>query len=311
MRAPTPVASGGGGRARESVGALPAGPGVYRFRDPAGRVMYVGRATSLRSRVGSYWGGLADRPHLRRMVAGVSGIDALVCASTHEAAWLERNLLQRSLPRWNRVRGGTETPTWVVVDDTVSTPGVVATPAARPEAFGPYLGYEQTSLVVRGLRRAWPLHLTGTRLTSVQRDLADAVGADPSLRDVWARAVRDVLRGDPVAVGRTVEALTAARDEAARASGFETAQAIQEELAAVAWLVQPQRVTGCTPADLVVAGWADDVLVRLRAHEGRLDEWTVLVTDWDHAQRVVEATPQPWREFARENALLQAALLRG
>ncbi|GID27895.1 hypothetical protein Abr02nite_28780 [Paractinoplanes brasiliensis] len=43
---------------RELSARLPAAPGVYRFRDPGGRVLYVGRATNLRSRVGSYWGDL-------------------------------------------------------------------------------------------------------------------------------------------------------------------------------------------------------------------------------------------------------------
>src|SRR5271157_752972 len=40
---------------------LPLAPGVYRFRDQAGRVLYVGRAISLRRRVLSYWGDLGDR----------------------------------------------------------------------------------------------------------------------------------------------------------------------------------------------------------------------------------------------------------
>ena len=42
---------------------LPPAPGVYRFRDQAGRVLYVGRAVSLRRRVLSYWGDLGDRRH--------------------------------------------------------------------------------------------------------------------------------------------------------------------------------------------------------------------------------------------------------
>jgi len=40
---------------------LPLAPGVYRFRDASGRVLYLGRATSLRRRVASYWGDLSAR----------------------------------------------------------------------------------------------------------------------------------------------------------------------------------------------------------------------------------------------------------
>jgi excinuclease UvrABC nuclease subunit len=43
------------------VARLPSEPGVYRFRDAGGRVLYVGRATALRSRVGSYWSDLRGR----------------------------------------------------------------------------------------------------------------------------------------------------------------------------------------------------------------------------------------------------------
>src|SRR3982751_1210169 len=98
---------------RLMVAALPRAPGVYRFRDGRGRVLYVGRATELRSRVGSYWGELRGRRHLRRMVTAVARIEAVACDSVHEAAWLERNLLEESLPRWNRTAGGAEVPAYL------------------------------------------------------------------------------------------------------------------------------------------------------------------------------------------------------
>jgi excinuclease UvrABC nuclease subunit len=80
------------------VRRLPSEPGVYRFRDAGGRVLYVGRATVLRSRVGSYWSDLRGRRHLTRMVAQVVRIEAVACGSVHEAAWLERNLLETAMP---------------------------------------------------------------------------------------------------------------------------------------------------------------------------------------------------------------------
>jgi excinuclease ABC subunit C len=83
---------------RATVARLPLGPGVYRFRDAAGRVLYVGRAVCLRRRVASYWGDLGDRRHLAPMVARIAQVEAVPCASAHEAAWLERNLLERRTP---------------------------------------------------------------------------------------------------------------------------------------------------------------------------------------------------------------------
>ena len=54
---------------RPAVGTIPESPGVYRFRDPGGRVIYVGKAKSLRSRLNSYFGDLASlHPRTAQMV---------------------------------------------------------------------------------------------------------------------------------------------------------------------------------------------------------------------------------------------------
>ena len=61
-----------------SAPLLPPGPGVYRFRDQAGQVLYIGRAISLRRRVLSYWGDLGDRGHLAPMVARIARVEAAI-----------------------------------------------------------------------------------------------------------------------------------------------------------------------------------------------------------------------------------------
>jgi len=99
-----------------AVASLPRAPGVYRFRDARGGVLYLGRAVNLRRRVACYWGDLGSRGHLAPMVARIAGVQALVCDSEHEAAWLERNLLERRLPRWNRTAGGEEVPVYIRLD---------------------------------------------------------------------------------------------------------------------------------------------------------------------------------------------------
>src|SRR5277367_1113612 len=108
-----PEASSAGAAPRDDALRLPAAPGVYRFKDADGRVLYLGRAVSLRRRVVSYWGDLGGRGHLTPMVARIARVEAVVCDSAHEAAWLERNLLQRRLPPWNRCVGGQEAEVWI------------------------------------------------------------------------------------------------------------------------------------------------------------------------------------------------------
>ena len=136
------------------VRRLPRAPGVYRFRDARGRVLYIGRATDLRSRVASYWS-LRDRPHLRRMVAAIHRLEALTCDSVHEAAWLERNLLEERLPRWNRTAGGAEAPVFLRLDPGPARPGLRT---SYTEGFGPYLGGARARLALSALLRVHPLH---------------------------------------------------------------------------------------------------------------------------------------------------------
>jgi len=69
-----------------AVRALPAEPGVYRFLDSRGTVLYLGRATALRARVASYWAAdLGDRRHLALMVSRVTRIEAVRCGGRHPA----------------------------------------------------------------------------------------------------------------------------------------------------------------------------------------------------------------------------------
>jgi excinuclease ABC subunit C len=161
-----------------AVSRLPHAPGVYRFLGRGGRVLYVGRAADLRHRVSSYWGDLRDRPRLRRMVAAIEDVEAVVCDSGHEAAWLERNLLRARRPPWNRSRGE-EVPVYVRLDGRPRSPGLAvvhrvggrAAPA-RVEHHGPYLGSTRVALAVAGLQRVLPVAWTADGLSGGQVDLA-------------------------------------------------------------------------------------------------------------------------------------------
>ena len=126
-----------GSSARSIVAMLPTGPGVYRFRDARNRTLYIGRAVSLRRRVASYWGGLGDRPRLSAMVRTIDRVEAVSCDSEHEAAWLERNLLERHIPRWNLTADGQEVAVCIRLDGSASAPGLsVVHTAGKPTADG-------------------------------------------------------------------------------------------------------------------------------------------------------------------------------
>jgi excinuclease ABC subunit C len=262
------------------VALLPAEPGVYRFRDERGRALYIGRATNLRQRVGSYGGDLRDRRHLRRMVPRIARIEAVVCDSGHEAAWLERNLLEQRKPYWNRSRGGQEVPVYLRLDKRGLTIVHEHQIGGGGRLFGPYLGGAKTRLAVSGLRRA---------------------NASPD--DVVRLLARDASTMDTVRAE-----LVRRRDRASQALAFELAGRVQLELEALDWLSAEQKVTLSTMEDVDICGWAGGIMVRFELRVGRVRSWTQTPCLEAAAVARLAATPVDWRPFAARAATLAASL---
>ncbi len=82
--------------------ALPAKPGVYMFKNANGRIIYVGKAASLRNRVRSYFGSThAFEAKTRRLVAQIADIEFILTGSAQEALLLEATLVKRHQPFYN------------------------------------------------------------------------------------------------------------------------------------------------------------------------------------------------------------------
>lgn len=87
---------------RPAPGSIPVEPGVYRFRDPHGRVIYVGKAKSLRSRLTSYFADLTGlAPRTRQMVMTAGSVEWTVVNTEVEALQLEYNWIKEFDPRFN------------------------------------------------------------------------------------------------------------------------------------------------------------------------------------------------------------------
>jgi excinuclease ABC subunit C len=286
---------------------------VYRFRDADGQALYLGRAVSLRRRVASYWRDLGDRPHLSAMVRAIARIEAVECASEHEAAWLERNLLERQLPPWNRTAGGQEVEVYLRLDASAHSAGLtVVHDRGRGDAtrhFGPYLGGQRVRLAAAGLLRVFPLDYASGAAGTV-RELGRRRGADPADRPALAAAIGAVLAREHDAVAAVRAELLGRRAAAAADEAYEVAGRIQAELAALDWVTAPQRVAviEATGADAVACGWADSLLIQFSIQDGRIRGWCQDRASAAEAAPVLARTPPQWREFAGHAALLAARL---
>ncbi|MET8425908.1 excinuclease ABC subunit UvrC [Nocardia sp. NPDC004860] len=127
---------------RPAPGTIPVEPGVYKFRDKFGQVIYVGKAKSLRQRLNSYFADVAGlHPRTRQMVTTAAGVEWTVVSTEVEALQLEYNWIKEFDPRFNvRYRDDKSYPVLAVGLDE-EYPRVFVYRGARKKGvryFGPY-----------------------------------------------------------------------------------------------------------------------------------------------------------------------------
>ena len=242
-------------RLREAVGQLPAGPGVYLFKDAKGVVLYVGKAKSLRSRVASYFQPSANLAASRgeridRMVRElVEQIDVLECDSEVDALLRENRLIKDIHPPYNAdLKDGKSFPyLQIATDEDFPRVSITRSPKARgAKLYGPFVS-------VAELRAALPRMQRVFKFRTCNLDLSDG---DESRRDfrpciLWnirqcsapcaarvtradyaarIRRLRQFLESKGAAVRRDLEARM---KQAAERLEFEQAAALRDELRAL------------------------------------------------------------------------------
>src|SRR6202012_3521495 len=129
-------------RYRPKPGEIPEEPGVYKFRDERGRVIYVGKAKSLRQRLNSYFADIsALHARTRQMVTSAASVEWTVVRTEVEALQLEFNWIKEFDPRFNvRYRDDKSYPSLAVTLNEEYPRLQVMRGAKRPGVryFGPY-----------------------------------------------------------------------------------------------------------------------------------------------------------------------------
>ncbi|MDE8669685.1 excinuclease ABC subunit UvrC [Pseudarthrobacter sp. H3Y2-7] len=127
---------------RPQTGEIPTNPGVYRFRDPHGRVIYVGKAKNLRSRLNSYFANPAGLlPKTHAMVHAASSVEWTVVGSELESLQLEYTWIKEFKPRFNVVFRDDKTYPYLALTMSEKFPRVQVMRGDRRKGtryFGPY-----------------------------------------------------------------------------------------------------------------------------------------------------------------------------
>lgn len=154
---------------KEQVALLPLSPGVYQFVDHTGKIIYVGKAKSLRKRVSSYFVEHRDHsPKVRVMVKQIVEIRHIVVDSETDALLLENALIKSLQPRYNILLKDDKTYPWIVLRNEPfpriqSTRRVVRDGS---EYFGPYGSISMQRSVLEFIREVIPLRTCGFNLSA-------------------------------------------------------------------------------------------------------------------------------------------------
>ena len=144
----------------EQLEAVQPRPGVYLLKDKHGKVIYVGKAKNLRSRVRTYFRGGDERSQVRFLMQRVTGLETLVTANDKEALILENNLIKQYKPRYNiRLK---DDKSYVSVKVTVQDawPRVLVTRKIVKDGgkyFGPYASAVSVRDTLDTIRKVIPL----------------------------------------------------------------------------------------------------------------------------------------------------------
>jgi excinuclease ABC subunit C len=260
---------------RPAPGTIPEAPGVYKFREPGGRVIYVGKAKSLRSRLNSYFADVAMlHPRTRQMVTTAASVEWTVVATEVEALQLEYNWIKEFDPRFNvRYRDDKSYPVLAVtLNEEYPRLHVYRGPRRKGvRYFGPYAHAWAIRETLDLLLRVFPARTCSNgvfkRHGQIGRPcLLGYIGkcSAPCVGKVSADEHRDIVENfcDFLA-GRTDHMMRRLEKEMNAASAeleFERAARLRDDLAAMRRAMEKQAVVLGDGTDADVVAFAHDEL---------------------------------------------------
>ncbi|MCX5045192.1 excinuclease ABC subunit UvrC [Aldersonia sp. NBC_00410] len=260
---------------RPAPGSIPVEPGVYKFRDQYGRVIYVGKAKSLRSRLNSYFADVFSlHPRTRQMVTAAASVEWTVVSTEVEALQLEYNWIKEFDPRFNvRYRDDKSYPVLAVTLNE-EYPRLFVYRGARRKGvryFGPYSHAWAIRETLDLLLRVFPSRTCSTGVFKRHNQIGrpcllgyiDKCSA-PCVGRVSAAEHRQIVEDfcDFLAgkTDRLVRDLENRMRAASEALDFESAARLRDDIAALRRALEKQAVVLGNGTDADVVAFATDDL---------------------------------------------------
>jgi len=255
--------------------AIPDGPGVYLFKDADGRVIYVGKAISLRKRTANYFQQRHNlHPRTAAMVEASATLEWMLVSGEVEALQLEYNLIKRHQPRYNVRYRDDKTYPWLAVTVGEEIPRPRVERGAKRKGtryFGPYTHAYAIRETLDLLLRTFPMRTCSQGVFDRQRRL----GRPCILYDIGkcsGPCVGHISPEDHRAIveefitfmeGRTKPTLRRIEEEmraAAEALNFEAAARLRDQLGSVRTAMERQQMVSSSAEDFDIAAFAEDAL---------------------------------------------------
>ncbi|HEY3646340.1 MAG TPA: excinuclease ABC subunit UvrC, partial [Streptosporangiaceae bacterium] len=260
---------------RPAPGEIPESPGVYRFRDQRGRVIYVGKAKSLRQRLNQYFADFAGlHPRTQMMLQTAAGVEWTVVGTEVEALQLEYSWIKEFDPRFNIKYRDDKSYPYLAVTMGDEYPRVMVMRGAKRKGtryFGPYSHAWAIRDTVDTLLRVFPVRTCSAgvfkRSGQIGRPcLLGYIGkcSAPCVKRVSAEEHRrlaedfcDFMAGQ---TSRFASRLEAEMKQAAREEEFERAARLRDDLRALERAIEKQAVVLGDGTDCDVIALAEDQL---------------------------------------------------
>jgi len=252
--------------AAPDLSAYPDQPGIYLFKDGKGRILYVGKARSIRKRLASYFTAGPKHPKTEALVAEFASIDTVVANTEGEALGLENAFIKRHKPRYNICLRDDKTYPYIKVTTGEEWPRAHVTRRVLKDGhsyFGPYFPGRTCRGAMRMVQRMFQIRTCRIEIDGrlprpcLYYDMHACLGpcvASLTTKAAYDDAVKDVLL---FLSGRNEELsprLEAKMEEAAAAENFEMAAAYRDCLRTVGELAEKQRVQSLAGEDVDVFG---------------------------------------------------------
>ncbi|MGB2770511.1 MAG: excinuclease ABC subunit UvrC [Candidatus Zixiibacteriota bacterium] len=265
---------------------LPAKPGVYLMKDASGRIIYVGKAKSLRNRVRAYFHHTSPHhPKISALISKISDFDVLATDSEMEALILEANLIKQHKPRYNvNLKDDKRYPYLKVTDEPFPRVLVVRrVKKDRAKYFGPHTNVKAMRNTLKMLRKVFPIRSCNYALPSsrkiklcldyhINRCIGPCEGKVSP--DEYGEITKDVLLFLSGKNSLLMEHLKERMSEYSAREEFERAAQARDQLRALESVTEKQKVAGVEQPDRDIVAFARDgkdlSVVALQIREGVL-----------------------------------------